>query len=442
VSGKSLVLAGGCVVTMDAERRVLPAADVLVANGRIVALGDNLTLAPDTEVIDCTGCIVLPGLVQAHVHLCQTLLRGRADDAALLDWLRGAVWPYEAALDAQAAVASALLGCAELLLGGTTCILDMGTVRWQDEIFAACARAGLRAVSGKAMMDRGEGVPAALREKTRDSLREAEALAVRWHGSQGGRLRYAYAPRFALSCSEELLAGAAAAARAGGMRIHTHTSENRDECAAVRAQLGADNVEYLARLGLSGPDVVLAHGVWLSERERGLLAESGTHVVHCPSANHKLGSGVAPVPELLAAGINVALGADGAACNNTLDMFCELRQAALVHRPRAGVSAMTARRALELATLHGARALGLESEIGSLESGKQADLVVVDASGVQQAPLGNTDPYSTLVYASSSRDVLHVLVGGQVLVRHRRLCTLDQEEVVRRAQEAAQKLFR
>src|SRR5215831_16021614 len=229
-----LLLENACIVTMDAARRVLHGS-VLVENGRITQVGARVSIPPGTKIVDCSGCIVLPGLVQAHVHLCQTLARGRADDAVLLDWLRGAVWPYEAALDAQAAVASALLGCAELLLGGTTCILDMGTVRWQDEIFAACARAGLRAVSGKAMMDRGEGVPAALREKTRDSLREAEALAVRWHGSQGGRLRYAYAPRFALSCSEELLAGAAAAARAGGMRIHTHTSENRDECAAVRA---------------------------------------------------------------------------------------------------------------------------------------------------------------------------------------------------------------
>ena len=435
-----LLLENACIVTMDGARRVLHGS-VLVEHGRITQVAARVSIPPGTRIIDCSGCILLPGLVQAHVHLCQTLARGRADDAVLLDWLRNAVWPYEAALGAREAEASALLGCAELLLGGTTAILDMGTVRWQDDIFAACARAGIRATSGKAMMDRGDEVPRGLREQTRESLAESERLAARWHGAEAGRLRYAYAPRFVLSCSEELLREAGEAARAGGMRLHTHASENPDECKAVREQVGADNVEYFEKIGLLGTHCVLAHGVWVTEAERALLAKTGTHVTHCPSANLKLASGVAPVPELMEAGINVALGGDGAPCNNNLDAFVEMRLAALLHRPRAGVKAMSARKALEMATLGGARALGLESEIGSIEVGKRGDLTVVDASGIGQAPLGDTDPYSTIVYASSSRDVRHVIVDGKLVVRDRELQTLDREEVLARAREAAARLF-
>ena len=438
---RPLLLAGGCVVTMDPDRRVLPKADLLLSGGRITAVGERIALPPGVTTLDCSGCLVLPGFVQAHVHLCQTLARGRADDAALLDWLRGAIWPYEAALDGASAAAAAALGGAELLLGGTTAILDMGTVRWQDEIFSVCERVGLRVTSGKAMMDKGEGVPASLRERTADSLRDAAALAKRWHGAAGGRLRYAYAPRFVLSCTEELLREAAAAARAGGMLLHTHASENPEECAAVRAETGADNVEALGRLGLLGRDVVLAHGVWLSERERALIAESETSIVHCPSANLKLASGIAPVPELRAAGVRVALGADGAACNNNLDVFCEMRLSALVHRPRGGPRALSARTAVEMATLGGAQALGLEAEIGSLEPGKRADACVVEAGGLHQAPLGPADPYATLVFASGARDVRDVVIGGEVVVRDRTLLTLDRHEVLTRARAAARRLF-
>jgi cytosine/adenosine deaminase-related metal-dependent hydrolase len=290
------------------------------------------------------------------------------------------------------------------------------------------------------MMDRGDGVPAALRETTRGSLDDAARLAARWHGAAGGRLRYAYAPRFALSCTEELLRGASAAARAGGMRLHTHASENRDECATVRAETGDGNVAYLDRVGLCGDDAVLAHCVWVGEDERALLARTGTHVAHCPSANLKLASGIAPLPELRAAGINVGLGADGAPCNNNLSIFNEMRLAGLIHRPRVGTGALPAGTIVELATLGGARALGLEREIGSIEVGKRADLCVVGAREVAQAPLGAADPYSTLVFASSAREVRDVLVDGQFVVEDGRLSTLDAAEVVARAGEAAARM--
>ena len=439
-----LVLAGGTIVTMDAARRVV-VGDVVVEDGRIVEIvqshhaRDAAAQRDDASAqrIDASGCIVLPGLIQAHTHLCQTLCRSAADDLPLLEWLRERVWPYEAALDERSMRAAARLAATELLLGGTTAILDMGTVHETDALFDAVAATGLRATIGKAMMDDGDGVPARLREETRRSIDESDALAARWHGAADGRLRYAYAPRFVLSCTEELLREVAARVHRGA-RLHTHASEQFAEIELVRRLRGADNIVYLESLGLAGPRAALAHCVHATEDERRRLAASGTHVVHCPSSNLKLGSGIALVPEMLAQGISVALGADGAPCNNNLDAFIEVRLAALLHKPRAGTTAMPAMTTLELATLGGARALGLEAELGSIEPGKRADLVVVEPRAPHATP--SFDPVSTLVYATQSRDVRDVLVDGRVLVRNHALTALtglDRAEVVATADAEA-----
>ncbi|MBA3457825.1 MAG: amidohydrolase family protein, partial [Deltaproteobacteria bacterium] len=261
----------------------------------------------------------MPGLVQAHVHTCQTLARGRADDLELMDWLRNVIWPYEASLDEDAMTASAELACAELLLGGTTAILDMGTVHHTDAIFAAAERSGIRATIGKAMMDLPDPqIPAGLRESTAGSLDESARLIQRWHGAANDRLRYAYAPRFVLSCTDELLREVGTQAREKGVRIHTHASENPGEVALVRQRFGKDNIIVLDELGLLGPHACIAHCIHLSAEEKQLLAVRGAHVCHCPSSNLKLASGICPVPELIAAGIAVAIGADGAPCNNNL----------------------------------------------------------------------------------------------------------------------------
>ncbi|HEY2745437.1 MAG TPA: amidohydrolase family protein, partial [Polyangia bacterium] len=360
-----LVVAGGTIVTMDAARRIV-VGDVVVEDGRIVEIVQSHN-ANDASAqrIDASGCIVLPGLVQAHTHVCQTLCRGAADDLPLLDWLRLRVWPYEAALDERAMRACARLAAAELLLGGTTAVLDMGTVHETDALCDAVAATGMRATIGKAMMDDGEGVPARLRDDTRRALDESDALSARWHGAADGRLRYAYAPRFVLSCTEELLREVGARVHRGA-RLHTHASEQEAEIALVRRERGADNIVYLESLGLGGPRATLAHCVHATDDERRRLAAAGTHVAHCPSSNLKLGSGFAPIPEMLAQGISVALGADGAPCNNNLDPFVELRLAALIHKPRAGTTAMPAATVLELATRGGAAALGLADQIGSL----------------------------------------------------------------------------
>jgi 5-methylthioadenosine/S-adenosylhomocysteine deaminase len=434
-----VILRGGTIVTVDAGSRVL-AGDVHAVDGRLVQVGgDAVPRSRDFVVLEASGCVVMPGLVQSHVHTCQTLARGRADDLALLDWLRRVVWPYEAALDEAAAAASARLAAVELLLGGTTAIQDMATVHHTDAICQVLAETGLRAVVGKAMMDRGDGVPAGLVETTRRSLDESMALCKTWHGAADGRITWAFAPRFVLSCSDELLRAVAAEAARLGVRIHTHASENRDELAAVRAERGGDNINVLHALGIAGAHVGLAHCVWLTPAERALLAQSGTHVLHCPSSNLKLASGVAEIPELLAAGVSVSLGADGAPCNNNLDGFLELRLAALLHKPRAGAQAMPASQVLRLATLGGAAALGLDAEIGSLEVGKKADVIAVDVSGPHVAPTASA--YSAVVYAARASDVRHVVVDGKTLVQDRTLLALDAGRAVREARTAAERVF-
>jgi cytosine/adenosine deaminase-related metal-dependent hydrolase len=435
------IFRGGTILTIDPQHRVL-AGDVATLDGVIVHIGGNYTpQTSDYSILDCAGCVIMPGLVQAHVHTCQTLARGRADDLELLDWLRKIIWPYEASLDEAAASASGELACAELLLGGTTAILDMGTVHHTDAIFSAAERSGIRATIGKAMMDANDPlIPPGLRESTKSSLDESARLIDRWHGIANNRLRYAYAPRFVLSCTDELLREVGVQSKKRGVGIHTHASENRGEVALVRERFAKDNILVLDELGLLGPQTCIAHAIHLSDTERALLASRGAHVCTCPSSNLKLASGIAQLPELIAAGVNVAIGADGAPCNNNLDGFMELRFVALLHKPRSGPRTLPAPEAVRLATLGGAKALGLGTEIGSLERGKRGDVIAVDVTPLHTIPTGS--PWSQIAYAAKSCDVRHVAVDGNVVVRDRELLTLDISKVRSRAVDAAARLFR
>lgn len=405
--GPSLLVRGATILTMNDAFEVIE-GDVLVRHGRIVTVGAVPAGEAVDRVIEARGAYLLPGFIQTHVHLCQTLFRGYADDLTLLDWLKTRVWPMEAAHTPASLAAAARQAASELLRSGTTTVLTMETVHDTDAVFDALEPMGLRAVVGKCMMDADTAVPARLLERTRHSIDESVALAKRWHGRANGRLRAAFAPRFAVSCSRELLEGVAALSHEHGMLIHTHASENRDEIALIHSRTGRKNIDYLADTGLTTERLCLAHCVWVDEAEQALMAERDVKVLHCPGSNLKLGSGLAPVVEMRARGISVSLGADGAACNNHLDMFEEMRLAAVLQSVRHRPGALTARDALAMATREGARALGLEAEIGSIEPGKRADLVLVDAAG--------PDPYSTLVYAARGTDVRTTIVDGEFLV--------------------------
>ena len=433
----NLLVQNATVVTMNPRREILRGADILVEGGRIAEIGRGLkALKGIHQTLDATDAVVIPGLIHGHLHACQTLFRNRADGLELLDWLRERIWPLEAAHDEASMRTSAELTFAELIRSGATAALDMGTVRHTEIVFEAARDAGFRLTGGKSMMDAGQAVPAHLRETTSDSLAQSLRLFRTWHGAADGRLRYAFAPRFALSCTEELLHEVASLARELGVRVHTHASENQTECDLVRRRTGMDNVEYLHSAGISGRHVTLAHCVWLTSREHRLLAETGTIVCHCPSSNLKLGSGIAKIPELMAEGVAICLGADGAACNNNLDMFVEMRLAALIHKPRLGPHAMPAAQVLELATLGGARALGLEAEIGSLEPGKRADLAVLDLTGAHASPEGES-VCGQIVYSARAEDVRDVIIDGRLVLRDRRLLTLDETAVSARARTHA-----
>jgi 5-methylthioadenosine/S-adenosylhomocysteine deaminase len=413
---------------------------VAVRDGRITAVGAVPNDRFDA-VVDAGGGYLLPGFIQTHVHLCQTIFRGYADDMPLLDWLRRRVWPMEAAHTPASLRASTRLAASELLLGGTTTVLTMETVHDTDVVFETLAGTGLRAVVGKCMMDSDAAVPKRLLEKTSASIDESAALKARWNGAANGRLRAAYAPRFAVSCSRELLEAVAALSAREGAIVHTHTSENRDEVEVVRRLSGGlSNLEYLADTGLATGRLCAAHCVWVTEGEQALLADRDVKVLHCPGSNLKLGSGIAPVAEMRARGISVSLGADGAACNNRLDMFDEMRLAATLQAMRRAPGVLTARDVLWMATREGARALGSEAEIGSIEPGKRADLVVVDRDRPHLTP--HPDPWSAIVYAARGADVRYVLVDGEVLVRDFRLERLDAAEVAATARTEAEALAR
>jgi 5-methylthioadenosine/S-adenosylhomocysteine deaminase len=434
-----LVVRNGTIVTMNDALEVVT-GDIGIRDGVIVSVGPGTTDAAD-RVIDAQGDYVIPGFVQTHVHLCQTLFRSFADDLPLLDWLRRRVWPLEAAHTPSTLRASTRLAAAELLLSGTTTALTMETVHDTDVVFEALGTFGLRATVGKCMMDADGEVPARLREQTRASIDESLALHARWHGASNGRLRAAFAPRFAISCSRGLLEAVASLSARDGALVHTHASESQAEVEVVRGLSGGlTNLEYLAETGLATSHLCAAHCVWVTDAEQRLMAERDVKVMHCPGSNLKLGSGLAPVVEMRARGICVSLGADGAACNNRLDMFEEMRLAATLQAVRKGPGALPARDVLWMATRGGAQTLGLDDRIGSIEPGKRADVVIVSRARPHLQP--DRDPWSTLVYAARGPDVRAVLVDGELLVSDGSLVREDAGEIAAHAREAAAELAR
>jgi 5-methylthioadenosine/S-adenosylhomocysteine deaminase len=433
---KSILIKGGTIVTMDKADSIVR-GDVLIRDGRIAEIGGEIDDAVN-EVVEAKGCAIVPGFVQTHIHLCQTLFRGAADDLALIDWLKKRVWPMEAAHTPESIRASAQLGITELIKGGTTCALTMETVRYTEEVLRVVEKTGFRATVGKCMMDKGDEVPRELHEQMRASIDESVALIEKWHGQADGRIRCCFAPRFAISCTRELLSEVSRLAKQHEVIVHTHASENRNECEIVERDTGERNVDYLNSLGIVGPHVVLAHCIHLDNAEMETLARTKTNVAHCPSSNLKLGSGIARVTEMLARGIPVSLGADGAACNNRLDMFTEMRTAALLQKALHGPEVLPASRALRMATIDGARAMGLAEEIGSLAVGKRADVIVVDLSRPPSTPVN--DVVSALVYSAQPSDVRTTIIDGLIVMRDGELLTMNEADVIEEANREAEAL--
>lgn len=430
-----MLLAGTVVV--DASTIIYDGA-VLTENSRIVAVGDYADLVdqyPHHERREYD--ILLPGLVGSHIHSVQSLGRGIADDTALLDWLFDYVLPMEAEMDADVMHTAAKLGYLECIESGTTTVIDHLSVHHADRALDAAGDVGIRGRFGKVLMDKES--PDGLQQDTRTALDETEQLIQKYHDTNEGRIQYAVTPRFAVSCTEACLRGCRDLADTyDGVRIHTHASENRDEIAAVEEETGMRNVFWLDEVGLTGEDVVLAHCVWTDEAERELLAETGTHVSHCPSSNMKLASGVAPVGDYRERGINVALGNDGPPCNNTLDAFTEMRQASLLQKVETLDPTTTAAGTVfEMATRNGARAAGFD-HVGKLRKGWKADIVGMTTDVTRTTPVN--DVLSHLVYAAHGDDVVFTMVDGEVLYEDSEHVGLDAADVREQARKFTREL--
>jgi 5-methylthioadenosine/S-adenosylhomocysteine deaminase len=435
----SILIKNAEIITMNENEEIIT-GDIYIVDDRIVEIGLSLSHSAN-KIIDAAGRTVIPGFVQTHIHLCQTLFRGQADDLELMDWLKQRIWPLEASHDEESIYYSAMLGIGELLQSGTTTVVDMETVHHTEYAFQALAESGIRALAGKVMMDKGNEVPIRLRENTKSSLQESVDLLEKWHGYESGRIQYAFCPRFVVSCTEELLTNVRDLSAKYNVRVHTHASENANEILLVEKEHGMRNVVYLDHIGLANERLILAHCVWLDEEEKRIIKERGVKVSHCPGSNLKLASGVADLPGLLDHHTHVSLGADGAPCNNNLDMFNEMRLAAIIQKPIHGPTAMDARTVFRMATIGGAKAVGMEKEIGSIEPGKKADLAILNLNDFHVYPSYDIDPISRIVYSATRADVESTIVNGKVLMENRQLKTIDKKIILQESNRAIKRLL-
>jgi cytosine/adenosine deaminase-related metal-dependent hydrolase len=429
-----MILQNGLVITQNPQREII-ATDILIENDRVVNIGKNIP-ADNYEKYDCNNLVITPGFIQSHVHLCQTIFRNLAEDLELLDWLEKRIWPWEAAHNENSLRTSAQLGLAELMLGGTTCILDMGNGNHQEIIFEEMKKSGIRGFSGMVMMDSGKQK---YKKPTETVLETTEKLIQNWHQTSNGRIHYAIAPRFVPSCSPQLWDGVKKLSQKYDLIIHSHSSENKFEWAIVKEKTGYSNIEFFLEAGLASTKLCLAHCIWVSDKEIDIISQYGVNVLHCPSANLKLGSGIAPIPKFLEQGINVSLGSDGAPCNNNLNLFQEMRLAALIQKPIAGITSISAKSIFDMATIGGAKALGLEDKIGSIEVGKNADLTFLDLNKVHCVPAD--DIYSQIVYSANTSNVKHVMIDGKWTVFNQELIHYSEEKILNSTWNHIQTLF-
>lgn len=417
------------------------AGDLWIRDGRIAAIGEVPEEARQGARLDASGCVILPGFVQTHLHLVQTLFRGEAEGLSLLPWLRTRIWPLEAAHNEQTLRASARLGLFGCIESGATTVFDMGTTHGHGAVLEELVASGIRAWSGKALMDLDldGSTPERLRETTNRALSEAAELARQFDRAGSGRVRYAYAPRFALSATPELHQEVARLAHQNDRRVHTHANETPGEVEACRQHFGNPCVAHLARNGLGTGRWTLAHCVHLEPSEFEALAATRSGVAHCPSSNLKLGSGIADVARLRRHRIAVGLGSDGAPCNNRLDFFREMSLASLLPRRLGDAVGLDAWTTLALATREGAAAIGMEQEIGTLEVGKRADVVVIDLCTPNTTP--HRDLATAIVHGASPSQVRDVLVDGQFLKRNFQVLGYDTRELCARGEEALTSLL-
>ena len=427
-----ILVHNGTILTMDSQNNIIHNGMVAISGSTISYIGkDKKDSIKAKKELDIQGGLILPGLINSHTHAAMTLFRGLADDLPLMDWLNNYIFPVESKMDADFVRVGTLLACAEMIMSGTTTFCDM--YLFEEEVARAAKEAGMRSVVGEVIYD----FPSPNYGILEKGFIYTEELIERW--KKDPLINIVVEPHSLFTCGEELLVKANDLALRRGVPLIMHLSETKEEVKEIEQKFGKRPVQHLKDLDLLGSHLILDHCVHINESEIELLAENNVRVVHNPESNMKLASGIAPVPVMIAKGITVGLGTDGCASNNNLDLFGEMDMAAKLHKVNnLDPTVMNAQTLVEMATIDGAKVLGLEKITGSLDVGKRADLIVIDTNTPHLVPMYN--PYSHLVYAANGHDVRHSIIDGNIVMEDRKLLTLDVEDIIGRSKEKSHKV--
>ena len=427
MESKNILIKDATIVSNEIKK-----GSLLIQNDEIVEISNKLGVNDADEIINAAGKVLIPGLVNTHTHLSMTLMRGLADDMPLDTWLNNYIWPVEAELNPEYCYAGALVACAEMIKSGTTCFNDM--YFFMDHVAKAADEAGLRGIISHGMIDFGD------EEKRKKEFKESIRIIKKCHNKGDGRIQVAFGPHSPYTCSQELLKEVKTEAAKYGVRIHIHVSETQKEVSDILEAHGKRPFEYLDDIGFLGSEVTAAHAVWLSNNEIDIIREREVKLSHNPSSNMKLSSGVSPVSDLLHKKVCVSIGTDGPASNNNMDMFEEMKVTALLQKVTTmDPTVLNAEEVFKMATINGAKSLGLEDQIGSIEVGKKADITLVDMRSPQLTPFRN--PISHFVYAANGSNVDTVICNGEILMKNRELLTLDEKMILEHAQNASEELL-
>ncbi len=425
----SIIIENGTLLTMDKTNTVIEDGFICIDGDTISHVGkDNRNKFQGATVIDAEKGLILPGLINSHTHAAMSLFRGLADDLPLMEWLNNYIFPVERRMDEDFVSAGTMLACAEMILSGTTTFCDM--YLFEKSVAEAARVAGMRCLVGEVLYDfdsPGYG-------PVENAVAHTESLIQEWQSDP--LVSVAVEPHSLFTCSPELLCAANETARKHSVPLIIHVAETVEELADIKKRYNRSPVAHLESLGLLGPHLIADHCVHVDASDMERMAQHGVKVVHNPESNMKLASGIAPVPEMLARRITVGLGTDGCASNNNLDLFTEMDMAAKLHKVHGkDPTVLDAVTVLRMATIEGAKALGLDDVTGSIEPGKKADIIIVDTRKPHLTPMYN--PYSHIVYSAKGSDVSHSIINGQPVMRHRELLTMDLDEVLGRAEEKA-----
>ncbi len=405
---------------------------LLIKNDIIAEISDEIDESNVDKIIDAKGKILLPGFINTHTHLSMTLFRGLADDLSLDSWLNDHIWPMEANLNGDYCYIGALLGAVELIKSGTTTFSDM--YFYMEDVARAIDEAGIRAVLSYGMIDFGD------EERRKNEINENLSLFKNCNGMADGRIKVFLGPHSPYTASEELLVQVRQLADEYNMGIHIHVSETEKEINDSLDEKGLRPFEYLDKIGLLGPDVVAAHCVWLSDKEIEIIKKHDVKISHNPCSNMKLASGIAPISKLIENDICVSIGTDGASSNNNLDLIEELKTASLLQKVSTlDPKVLNSSQSLAMGTIEGAKALGLDSEIGSIEVGKKADIILIDTNSANMVP-DSSSLSSNIIYSANGSNVDTTICNGKILMENKKLTVLDEQEIFEKAKKAIKEL--